>query len=68
MWKKDGWLISFGVHKIHRDSRFNLTGNILVIYKVVEDDSGEYVCELETFGAQSLEQVHSVQVQSEFLG
>ena len=68
MWKKDGWLISVGETKYHKDSRFNLTGHNLVIYKVVKDDSGEYVCELETFGAQSLEQVHSVQVQSEFLG
>ena len=66
IWKKDRRIISAGDTIIRKDTRLNLLGYNLEISNVVEEDAGEYVCEIETYGAQALHQTHTVEVKGRF--
>ena len=61
IWKKDGRIISAGETIIRKDPRLHLVGYNLDINEVMEEDAGEYVCEIETYG-DPLDQVHTVEV------
>ena len=54
-------MISAGDKIIRKDSRMRLVGQSLEISGVKEEDAGEYICNVETFGAP-LDQSHIVSV------
>ena len=52
IWKESNRIISAGTIIIRKDSRLRLeNGYNLRINDLMESDSGEYVCEIETFGS-----------------
>ena len=52
IWKESNRIISAGTIIIRKDSRLHLeNGYNLRIDNLQETDSGEYVCEIETFGS-----------------
>ncbi|XP_023342737.1 limbic system-associated membrane protein [Eurytemora carolleeae] len=61
IWKKDARMISAGNMIIRKDPRMNLDGQSLSISSITDEDSGEYICEVETFGAP-LHQQHKLEV------
>ena len=61
IWKKDGRMISAGDRIIRKDARMKLLDHSLEISDVTEDDAGEYICNVETFGSP-LDQIHTVSV------
>lgn len=61
VWKKDGRIISAGQTVIRKDTRMALHGQSLEILEISEEDAGEYICEVETFGPP-LDQVHTLEV------
>ena len=54
-------IIYAGEIKIQKDPRLNLIGNNLIINQLMEEDAGEYVCQLEIQG-ELVKQVHTVNV------
>ena len=54
-------MISAGDTIIRKDSRMKLIEQSLEISNVTDDDAGEYICNVETFGAP-LDQVHRLTV------
>ena len=54
-------MISAADTVIRKDARMKLLGQSLEISEVTEDDAGEYVCNVETFGAP-LDQLHTLSV------
>jgi len=61
IWKKDGRMISAGNIVIRKDARMKLLDQSLEISDVTEEDAGQYICNVETFGSP-LEQVHTLSV------
>ena len=61
IWKKDGRMISAGDMVIRKDARMKLLDQSLEIADVTEEDAGQYICNVETFGSP-LDQVHTVSV------
>ena len=61
IWKKDGRMISAGQKLIRKDLRMSLRGFNLAISETVEEDMGEYICNVETFG-EPLDQVHKLDI------
>ena len=61
IWKKEGRMISAGDTVIRKDARMKLLGQSLEISEVTEEDAGEYVCNVETFGSP-LDQLHTLSV------
>eukprot|EP00090_Calanus_glacialis_P003808 TRINITY_DN12843_c0_g1_i2.p1 TRINITY_DN12843_c0_g1~~TRINITY_DN12843_c0_g1_i2.p1 ORF type:complete len:446 (-),score=143.17 TRINITY_DN12843_c0_g1_i2:65-1402(-) len=61
IWKKDGRMISAGDIVIRKNARMKLLDQSLEISDVTEEDAGQYICNVETFGSP-LDQVHSVSV------
>ena len=61
IWKKDGRMISAGDMVIRKDARMKLLDQSLEISDVTEEDAGQYICNVETFGSP-LDQVHTVSV------
>merc|ERR1719334_649368 len=57
IWKKEGRMISAGNRIIRKDSRMKLKESSLEITEVNEEDAGEYICNVETFG-EPLDQAH----------
>ena len=54
-------MISAGNIVIRKDARIKLFDQSLEISDVTEEDAGQYICNVETFGSP-LDQVHSVSV------
>ena len=54
-------MISAGDIGIRKDSRRKLLDQTLEISDVTEEDAGQYICNVETFGSP-LDQVHTVSV------
>ena len=54
-------IIYAGEIKIQKDPRLNLIGNNLIINQLMEEDAGEYACQLEIQG-ELVKQVHTVNV------
>ena len=54
-------MISAGDTVIRKDARMKLLDHSLEISDVTEDDAGEYICNVETFGSP-LDQVHTMSV------
>ena len=54
-------MISAGNIVIRKDARMKLLDQSLEISDVTEEDGGQYICNVETFGSL-LDQVHSVSV------
>ena len=54
-------MISAGDIVIRKDACMKLVGKSLGISDVTEEDAGEYICNVETFGSP-LDQVHTVSV------
>jgi len=61
IWKKDGRMISAGGMVIRKDPRMVLVGTSLRIDQVSGEDAGEYLCNVETFGAP-LDQAHTLDI------
>jgi len=61
IWKKDGRMISAGERLIRKDARMALIDYNLEISEVTEEDRGEYICNVETFG-DPLDQAHRLEV------
>ena len=61
IWKKDGRMISAGKTLIRKDSRMSLKEFNLEIADAVEEDIGEYICNVETFG-DPLDQIHKLDI------
>ena len=55
-------MISAGGTLIRKDSRMKLIEQSLEISNVTADDAGDYICNVETYGAP-LDQVHTLRVQ-----
>ena len=55
-------MISAGDRIIRKDPRMKLLGQSLEISEVTEEDAGDYICNVETFGSP-LDQVHTLSVQ-----
>eukprot|EP00094_Tigriopus_californicus_P007073 TCALIF_06809-PA protein Name:"Similar to LAC Lachesin (Schistocerca americana)" AED:0.10 eAED:0.10 QI:0/0.83/0.71/1/0.83/0.85/7/550/467 len=62
LWKKGTRVLTAGGLQVRRDDRFNLQGTNLQIKDIEREDSGEYVCELETDEEQPTAIVHSVEI------
>jgi hypothetical protein len=54
-------MISAGDIVIRKDARMKLVGQSLEISDVTEEDAGQYICNVETFGSP-LDQVHTLSV------
>ena len=54
-------MISAGDIVIRKDARMKLLDQSLEISDVTEEDAGQYICNMETFGSP-LDQVHTVSV------
>ena len=54
-------MISAGERLIRKDSRMSLKGYNLEISDVIEEDGGEFICNVETFG-DPLDQVHRLEI------
>ena len=56
IWKKDNRLISAGAMMVRKDPRLRLEGYNLTLAEVRIEDEGEYICEVETFSLEPIQQ------------
>ena len=62
IWKKDTRLISAGALIIRKDPRLRLEGYNLTLSGVRPEDEGEYICEVETFNLEPIQQASKLSV------
>ena len=62
IWKKDNRLISAGDMIIRKDPRLRLEGYNLTMRGVSVKDEGEYICEVETFNLEPIQQASKLSV------
>ena len=62
IWKKDSRLISAGALIIRKDPRLRLEGYNLTLAGVRPEDEGEYICEVETFNLEPIQQASKLSV------
>ena len=62
IWKKDTRLISAGALIIRKDPRLRLEGYNLTLAGVRPEDEGEYICEVETFNLEPIQQASKLSV------
>ena len=62
IWKKDTRLISAGALIIRKDPRLRLEGYNLTLAGVRPEDEGEYICEVETFNLEPIQQASKLTV------
>ena len=62
LWKKGSRVLTAGAMKVRRDDRIVLQGTNLQIKDIGREDSGEYICELETDDDEPIAIVHSVEI------
>ena len=65
LWKKGTRVLTADSIKVRRDKRLELQGTGLQIRDIDRDDSGEYVCEIETDEDEPVAIVHSVEILGE---
>lgn len=62
IWKKDTRLISAGALIIRKDPRLRLEGYNLTLAGVKPEDEGEYICQVETFNLEPIQQSSALTV------
>ena len=62
IWKKDNRLISAGDMIIRKDPRLRLEGYNLTMHGVGVKDEGEYICEVETYTLEPIQQSNILNV------
>ena len=62
IWKKDTRLISAGALIIRKDPRLRLEGYNLTLAGVKPEDEGEYICQVETFNLEPIQQSSALSV------
>ena len=62
IWKKDNRLISAGDQIIRKDPRIDLDGYNLTITNVAVKDEGEYICEVESYTVDPIQQSNLLSV------
>eukprot|EP00095_Tigriopus_kingsejongensis_P002801 maker-scaffold157_size297442-snap-gene-1.23 protein:Tk02801 transcript:maker-scaffold157_size297442-snap-gene-1.23-mRNA-1 annotation:"limbic system-associated membrane" len=62
LWKKGSRVLTAGSIQVRRDDRFDLQSTDLQIKSIEREDSGDYICELETDEDQPTAITHSVEI------